>query len=1184
MNLETTTFDREQLLDEVVTAYLKEARAGRTPQPEAWLARYPELASELAEFFADRAALERLAVPLRSVAPAGLPAEVVGDYELLKEIARGGMGVVYRARQKSLHRVVALKMVLAGRLASAEDVTRFRREAEAAAHLDHPHIVPIYEVGEWRSSESSPAVPYFSMRLIDGGSLAEWLPYEPRPSGSAAEKRFLTGAARIVAMAARAVHHAHQRGILHRDLKPSNILLASGGRKPPVAAPTGGLRPPLADFIPHVADFGLAKRVEGDSALTHSGAITGTPSYMAPEQASGERRLTTAVDVYGLGAILYELLTGRPPFKALTPLDTLLLVRTQEPARPRALNPKADRDLETICLKCLEKDPAQRYGSAEALADDLERWLAGAPIQARPASTRERLVKWAKCRPAVSALLGVAAVLFLAVGGVLAWGWQQAAGKATAEAAAREVAEEKAAEEQKRADEVGRRERSVKAYLALEKGSNQLERGNFGPGLLTLARGLEVVPDDEVGLKDSLRRILDGWMSSVPVLKTVFEHGEWVTAVAFSPEGKTVAIADVQPNPGGEGPSRYIGIARIMDVTTGKPVGKPMKHPAMITTLAFSRDGTILVTGSYDYTAGLWKAATGERLAKLSHGGSVRAVAVSPDGKTVFTSGGANSGQFWDVSSGKLLGKLADKDTGDTQAATFLPDGQTLLTASEGGVRVWEVHTGQLLKTLLQDSYTALAVAPDGKTFVAARGGILERATVQRYETATGMPLKETGTALPLGGSFPPTNSWVVAIAFSPDGRLVLAGSANGAVQLWDGSTGAPVGLPWLTQGRLRAAAFSPDGKTVLLGGDNCWLWEISRENKPERLAGPVRLIGASPDRQTLVGTDREGQTRLWKLATGTPFGETLGPEDKVFDEYAAAFSPDGKTLAMARARQGDIGLWDAATGKPLGAMAHRDPEGMLLELNALAVEVNAIAFSPDGKILLARYGVGWGAFKGYCLWDVATQKLIGRPVKDKDSVNSVAFSHDGKTYVTDGQGWETKTGKPVSERLNARNAFLEVRSPDGKMLLTGDRHGAARLWDAATGKPLSEPMRHQHGISAIAFSRDGRMIATGSYDGTARLWDVATGKPIGGPLRHAHWPLFVELTPDGKLLSGDRTGVFRWSVPSSREIDLERLRLGVEVATGLELDAGGTVIELDAKTWRERWERLRKLGGLPRP
>jgi serine/threonine-protein kinase len=353
MNLDATkTFDREQLLDEVVTAYLKEARSGKTPDPAVWQARYPELASDLAEFFADRDALERLAGPLRSVAK-DAPATVGDDYEILEEIARGGMGIVYKARQKSLNRVVALKMVQPGR--AKEDGDRFRQEAEAAAHLDHPHIVPIYEVGEDNGR------PYFSMKFIDGVDLGEWL-HDNREN--LRSKAFLRTAVGQLAVVAKAVHHAHQRGILHRDLKPSNILLDQDGQ-------------------PHVADFGLARRVDGDSAFTHSGAIAGTPSYMAPEQAAAAATLTTAVDVYALGAILYEVLTGQPPFRAETPLDTILQVRSQEPPRPRVLNTRIDRDLETICLKCLDKDPAHRYGSAEALADDLERWLQGEPIMAR---------------------------------------------------------------------------------------------------------------------------------------------------------------------------------------------------------------------------------------------------------------------------------------------------------------------------------------------------------------------------------------------------------------------------------------------------------------------------------------------------------------------------------------------------------------------------------------------------------------------------------------------------------------------------------------------------------------------------------------------------------------------------------------------------------------------------------
>jgi hypothetical protein len=376
-------------LDAVIAEYLQQVEAGVVPDRATLLARYPELADGLRAFFADYDRLDRQAGELRLSTDLNrttdLPAEAAeprrvryfGDYELLEEIAHGGMGIVYKAKQVSLERLVALKMILKGELATPHDLARFRAEAEAAANLDHPHIVPIYEVGEHDGQQ------YYAMRFIEGTSLAGF----PR-----ADTR--TEAGRMATIA-RAVHHAHQRGILHRDLKPANILVDAAG-------------------TPHVTDFGLAKRVDAHRSLTETGVPVGTPRYMAPEQAAGRKDLTVAADVYSLGVILYERLTGRTPFAGETMLEVLRQVRDAEAPRPSALVPGLDRDLETVCLKCLEKDSAKRYPSAEALAEDLERWLRGEPILARPVGQAERLWRWCRRNPAVAGLTGALAAALLA--------------------------------------------------------------------------------------------------------------------------------------------------------------------------------------------------------------------------------------------------------------------------------------------------------------------------------------------------------------------------------------------------------------------------------------------------------------------------------------------------------------------------------------------------------------------------------------------------------------------------------------------------------------------------------------------------------------------------------------------------------------------------------------------------
>ncbi len=362
--------DRESRIESAIAEFLQAADAGTPLDRDDWLARHADLRIDLEQFLADQSAFrhatqpnDQFTLPLRDpVADGNHPVvRYFGDYELLEEIARGGMGVVYKARQVSLNRLVALKMILAGRLASPADIQRFRSEAEAAANLDHPNILPIYEVGQYEDQH------YFSMKLVTGGNLAQQV---------AKLVEDARAAVRVLVEVARAVHFAHQRGIIHRDLKPANVLLDQENR-------------------PLVTDFGLAKRTTDSAELTLSGAIVGTPSYMAPEQAAARKgAVTTAADIWALGAILYELLVGRPPFRADSPLDTMLLVLDRDPDPPSKLRPRVDRDLEAVCLKCLAKDPAMRYPSAAALADDLEHWLAGEPLSVRPASMARQVLQW----------------------------------------------------------------------------------------------------------------------------------------------------------------------------------------------------------------------------------------------------------------------------------------------------------------------------------------------------------------------------------------------------------------------------------------------------------------------------------------------------------------------------------------------------------------------------------------------------------------------------------------------------------------------------------------------------------------------------------------------------------------------------------------------------------------------
>ena len=1031
----------------------------------------------------------------------GTTVRYFGDYEIQSVIGRGGMGVVYRAKQVSLNRPVALKMIKSGVLADDSELRRFQNEAEAVALLDHPGIVPLYEVGEHDGQR------YFSMKLIEGGNLADLL---------ASFKDDLGVAVAMLAETTDAVQHAHIRGVLHRDLKPANILIDTARH-------------------PHITDFGLARRLEGNVEMTATGVVMGTPAYMSPEQAAGHHgAITTATDVYGLGAILYAMLTGKAPFDSDSVIESLDAVRNRLPVAPRKLNAKVHRDLELICLKCLEKNPIDRYPTAASLADDLRRFAAGESVSVRAAGFVERSAKWARRKPTLAAAyaLGSLALLLGGLGGIASWQWREAERARSAAELARSQAV------QSRADAELARGQAERLRSTAELQRDWIERIEYG-------RTIEVAHQEwrdnniaaTLALLKRSRSDLKGWEFRYlerichSDLMTFYGHTADLCSASFSPDGSRIVTASLD------------GSARLWDVSTGIEIRSIRGHAGPINSANFSPDGLRIVTAGKDATATIWDAETGDEICILrGHASELKSASFSPDGLRVVTTCEDTAVKIWDSRTGLVIQTIKGSRS-PFQSAKYTPDGLCILTTSEDSTAtIWDAETGNDIRTFRGHSnlIESANFSPDRSRLVTAS---LDK-TVKVWDASKGTEI------LTIRGHTAP----VASATFSPDGGRIVTASWDNTARVWDASTGVESQVLRGHSNFVISATFSPDGRWILTSSrdDTAKLWDTKTSPGPVNFGNFRSVVTSStfsPDGSLILTTSMDGKAQLWDTKTRALRRTLTRTLTRTFDGssfavLSATFSADGSRIVTANADT-TAQVWETRTGREL----------LTLKGHALGGAYGGIefaSFSPDGsRIVTASWD---GTAK---IWDSATGVEILTLRGHGGGVRSASFSPDGRYILTSSADqtarlWDATTGLEIRTfRGHSGSVKVASFSPDGLRLVTASDDMTAKVWDAMTGAEAFTLRGHTLEVVVASFSPDGSRIVTASFDSKAKIWDATTGIEVLTLKGHSAKLGWASWSPDGSYImtaSADNTAKI-WDarpLPSGRPnpLDLDEYKM----------------------------------------